>query len=91
MGNCPICKTPIESWQSLCENCWKRAEDSYRMKKFEDGELVERLKGKAKNDLLDLMRELCRNCPKFHKDLSDPACLNCVFKEKENLIRAFVE
>jgi len=61
------------------------------MKKFEDGELIERLKGKAKNDLLDLMRELCKKCPKFQEEFSDPTCSNCVFKEKEKLIRAFVE
>ena len=91
MGNCPICKTQIQAWETLCKDCWKRAENAYKFQQMENGELVEKLKGKALNDLLDLMRELCRKCPKFHEDVNDPACSECVFKEKEKLIRAFVE
>jgi len=91
MGNCPICKTPIEGWETLCSNCWKRAENAYKFQQMENGELVEKLKGKAKTNLFDLMKEICRHCPKFEEEVSDPACENCVFKEKEKLIRAFVE
>lgn len=90
MGNCAICKKLIETWQVLCEECWEGAEIAYKMRN-EKGELIERLRGQAKNDLLDLMRELCRKCPKFHGDMNDPVCTICAFKEKEKLIRAFVE
>jgi len=91
MGNCPICKIPIESWQSLCGKCWASAEDAYKAKKQEDGQLVKRLRGQAKNDLMCIMREICRKCPKVNKDLSNPACTICIYNEKEKLIRAFLE
>lgn len=91
MGNCAICKMETESWETLCKSCWRRAEEAYRMKRFEDGELVVRLKGKAKSDLLDLMKELCKNCPKSNEDLTAIACESCIHKEKEKLIRAFID
>lgn len=91
MKVCPICKSPIEDWQALCENCWKSAEEAYKIKRIENGELVERLKAKAKENLLDLMREVCKRCPKFRAEVSDPVCKSCALKEKENLIRAFLE
>lgn len=90
MANCKICKKETEAWQIICEECWEGAELAYKMR-HEKGELIERLKGQAKNDLLDIMRELCRKCPKFAEEVSDPACAICAFKEKEKLIRAFVE
>lgn len=91
MTHCPICKRQIEGWQALCEECWHRAEESYKLEKLENGELIERLKGRAKENLLDLLREVCRHCSKFSLDVTDPTCSNCIFKEKEKLIRAFLE
>lgn len=91
MGNCPICKAGIEAWQTLCKECWQRAEDSYKAKKQEDGELIEKLRGQAKSDLMYIIREICRKCSKVNKDVDNLACTICAFKEKEKLIRAFVE
>lgn len=56
-----------------------------------DIKLVESLRGQAKRALLDLMRELCKNCPHFEEDVSDPSCSSCPWKAKEKLIRVFVE
>jgi len=91
MKKCPICDNQIEEWEILCNNCWQKAKQTHELEKLENGEIIERLKGKAKSDLMDIMRELCRKCPKFQIDLTDSACSSCAWKEKEKLIRAFVE
>jgi len=92
MRTCPLCKErEIEDWESLCSDCWNLAIQARRIKQIGNGELVEKLKGKAKVDLFELMRELCKQCEKFSEDVSDEACNRCVWKEKEKLIRAFLE
>ena len=91
MKKCPICGNEIDDWQALCKNCWECAKDAYSFKRMEDVNLVERLKGKASDDLTCLMKELCKLCPKFSAEFNDPSCSACALKEKEKLIRAFVE
>lgn len=92
MKICPLCKEQeIEDWESLCRDCWNLAMQARRLKQMENGELVEKLKAKAKMDLFQLMKELCKQCKNFNKDVSDEACNKCTWKEKEKLIRAFLE
>lgn len=91
MKECSICQAQISDWETLCDTCWKRAKDSFHAQNLEDGNLISRLKGKAKMDLVDLIREICKACPNVNKGVDDAGCGKCAFKEKENLIRAFVE
>lgn len=90
MKKCPVCKDNIQEWESLCRSCWKRFEE-FMGKKREEDEIVEELKGKAKNALLDLLRELCRQCRALHGNVSEDSCSKCPFAEKERLIRAFLD
>jgi uncharacterized Zn finger protein len=91
MKECKICRGPIAEWETLCSKCWKRAEENYRVEKRleEDSFVIERLRGKAKMDLMDMIRELCRQCPHQEQDIEK--CNECGWKEKEKLLRAFID
>jgi len=88
LKTCILCNAPIEDGQTLCEKCLHRTLEALEK---EGGGLVHKLKGRAKSDLTELIQEICKHCPYFHKDISDPACSTCNYKEKEKLIRAFLE
>lgn len=46
---------------------------------------IERLKNKAREDLTDLLKEICKRCPRKNSE-----CEGCIFKKKETFVRAFL-
>lgn len=94
MKQCPMCKqNSMEDWECLCKRCWNLAKKTYKRTIEGEADIVERLKGQAKQDLLSLLREICKNCPEGSAAIKVPetTCNACFWKEKEKLIRAFLE
>jgi len=87
MANCPFCGKAISSWETLCGSCWKKAASICKGKPEDNAVLIMKLKAVAKEDLLFLIRELCRKCNKQ----DDSMCDKCIYKEKEEVVRAFLE
>jgi len=94
MTLCPLCKeNELKEWETLCQKCWEAAKGAIERKRESEEKIILKLKGKAKQDLFEIMALICRNCEKGKDSISVPdhVCENCVWKEKEKLIRAFLE
>jgi hypothetical protein len=90
MSKCPVCGNEKQDWETLCSFCWSGAIEAHRTKETENSELIGRLKARAKDDLLGMLKELCRRCPSFKTDVECKECRQCIWHEKEKLIRAFI-
>ena len=90
MKKCPVCGKSIQEWETLCSDCWRLLE---LLKKHSGKEelIVEKLKGRAKEYLTDLLREICKHCPYKAKGLKENMCRSCSFYQKERLIRVFLD
>jgi len=90
MKKCSVCGKSIQEWETLCSDCWRLLE---LLKKHSGKEelIVEKLKGRAKEYLTDLLREICKHCPYRGKDLKENVCRSCPFYQKERLIRVFLD
>jgi len=90
MKKCPVCGKFIQEWETLCSDCWRLLELLKKHSKKEEL-IAEKLKGRAKAYLTDLLREICKHCPNRDKDFKEDICQSCRFYQKERLIRVFLD